>query len=531
MKKISGIKFSTALLVFLSIFTLKGATFIAEPRLSHEEDDGFNASSFFHINTEDRMAIDYIEARFSIPRESFSILPRSFSETLPFLVNPYKISPSLHGVAQKNYWQIISSAGFEYYYSNRPGNFIPGASGKIFDKPGTLMFSQKGGLVLMDIFGVYWDFRQYNYYEKGQWDGFDIEMHRVYAKLQLWKLSLVGGKDNIHLGPGEYGLLFSSNAEPYWMVKLQNEETIRFWGDWNFLIMKGWLKEEREDVSNPEIFAMRLTYRPRGLFSFFELGMTRTMLYSGEGMPNYKIYEYPYLVGGRKSNVTGGKWDSEGFGAIDFTFHIPFHKLVPAIRVFKFYFQEAGTDISAIWQVEDDKFVLPYILFRFYERAYLYGIFMATENNIFRLEYSKTARSFYRHHNYPIEGLQYQGLSLAHPFGTNHQAIRFNHRHWFNNSFSLKWEVGYYQLPAHSKVDHSKKFSALFPMFTLKDGLLRRGYGTIWADWVFKGHLLRGYISIDGGKKSDTNPSPTAFNIIDKSSVDLILGLSVNVRF
>jgi len=526
-------KKSIAFLLALSslFFYLEGGSFIAEPVLDHKESDGFSGNSFFHINIEDRMAIDYIEGRFSVPADSFSILPRSFSETMPFLENPYKISPFVAGIQQKSYWQIISSAGFDYFYSNRPGNFIPGASGKIFEHPGNLTFFQRGNILLFDMLGFYWDFRQDNYFEKVEWRGFDLDVYRVYAKLKLWKLSLTGGKDNIHLGPGEYGLLFSSNAEPYWMIKFQNEETLRLWGDWNFIFMKGWLKEEREDASNPEVLAIRMTYRPRGLFSFFELGMTRSMLYGGEGLYGYKFYEYPYLILGREDNVPRSKWDTDGFGSIDFTFNIPLYKLVPDIRVFKFYFQEAGTDIKAVWQVEDDKIVFPYLLFRFYERAYLTGIFLATENNVFRLEYSKTARSFYKHHNYPAQGFQYNGLSLGHPFGANHQAIRFNHRHWFNNAVSLKWELGFYQLPAYKTNDKEKLFSAFFPMFSLDDGLIRRGYGTIWADFVIKGHLIRGFFSIDGGAKSDSNPSPTAFKISDESTIDLMFGLSTVIRF
>ncbi len=529
-KNFCGILTAMILTVLLPAY-LTGGSFIPEPKLNHCETDGFSGSTFFNVNIEDRMAIDYLEARFSVPADSFSIMPRGFADTFPFLENPYKISPFFTGVQQKSFWQIVSSTGFDYFYSNRPHNFIHGSSGRKFEHQSTVTTFQRGNFLLFDTLGFYWDFRQNNYLDKAHWEGFDLDIYRIYAKLKLWKLSFTGGKDNIHLGPGEYGLLFSSNIEPYWMIKFQNEETIKLWGDWNFVFMKGWFLEEREDVNDPEVFAIRLTYRPRGLFSFFELGMTRTALYSGEGMHSYKFYEYPYLILGREDNVPRSKWDADGFGAIDFTFNIPMYKLVPAVRVFKFYFQEAGTDISAIWQVEDDKIVLPYLLFRFYERAYLTGIFMATENNIFRLEYSKTARSFYRHHNYPRQGFQYKGLSGGHPFGTNHQAIRFNHRHWFNNAFSFKWELGYYQLPAHSSLDHSKKFSAFFPMFSLGDGLVRRGYGTLWADLVLKGHLLRGYLSVDGGAKSDENPSPTTVKVGNEGSVDVVFGLSAILRF
>jgi len=296
--------------------------------------------------------------------------------------------------------------------------------------------------------------------------------------------------------------------------------------------MKGWLNDERDDVSNPEIFAMRMTYRPQGSFDFFELGMTRTMMYSGDGMYHYKIIDYPMLISGIKDNQPRGKFDADSYGGIDFTFNIPFYKLAPELKVFKLYFEESGTDIKAIWQVEDaGKFNFPYILFTFYERAYLAGIFIGLENDAMRLEYTKTAISFYKHHLYPSEGYSFRGMSLGHPLGNNHQALKFNHTHWFNNGFSFKWEVGYYQLPGIDRNDKNKYFSAFFPMFSLDEGLIRRGYFSLWADWVVYGHILRGYFSLDSGPKSDSDPRPSKITVSDKATVDTTLGFSFLLKF
>ena len=74
--------------------------------------------------------------------------------------------------------------------------------------------------------------------------------------MKMWKLSIMAGKDTVHLGPGEYGLLISSNAEPFYMVKVQNEQTIQLGGDWNFIFFNGWLSEEREMSSNPQLLAI-----------------------------------------------------------------------------------------------------------------------------------------------------------------------------------------------------------------------------------------------------------------------------------
>lgn len=507
--------------------------FIPKMRLSHSNSKECLYNPLIHINSEDRVAIDYLETVYGEPKDSFTILPRGFYDTVKYSNDPYRIKPFLNGVETSNYWQIISSAGVEYYYSNRAANFIPGSSGKIFQHPSTFVMSQSGNMVLLNSLALYWELREYNYFDNSSnWESFSVDFNRVYAKLKLWKISAMFGKDTLHLGPGEHGMILSANAAPYWMMKFQNEETIRLWGSWNFVIMKGWLKDEREDISNPEIFAMRMTYRPQGSFDFFELGMTRTMMYSGDGMYHYKIVDYPVLISGAKDNLPRGKFDADSYGGIDFTFNIPFYKLVPELKVFKLYFEESGTDIKAIWQVEDlGDFTIPYILFKFYERAYLTGIFIGLENDAMRLEYTKTAFSFYKHHLYPQEGYSYRGMSLGHPLGNNHQALKFNHTHWFENGLSFKWEIGYYQLPGINRNDKDKSFSALFPMFSLDEGLIRRGYFSLWVGWVVNGHILRGYFSLDGGPKSDSDPRPSKITVSDKATVDITLGFSFLLKF
>jgi len=523
----------TCLLLPILVFADKPAFIFSVPELAHEkEKTEYEGHPLIHINIEDRMAIDMIEGRFHIPTDSFSILPRGFYGTAPYLNKTYRILPFLKGENAKSYIKLFSSFGFEYYFSNKDGNFIPGFSGRKLKKDSTTIFSQTGSMVLWDSLAFYYELNEENYYQDADWKGASVNVKRAYAKLKIWKLSAMFGKDNIHLGPGEYGLLFSANSEPFWMIKIQNEETLRLFGDWNFMFMKGWLNDENRDVPNPEVMAMRLTYRASGLFDFFELGMTRSMMYSGDGMYKYKFYEYPKLIIGAEDNVPRGKWDADSYGSIDFTFHLPFYKLDKRIKVFKFYFQEAGTDIRAIWQVEDwGTLTFPYVLFGFYERAYLTGLFMALPNDIFRLEYSKTSFSFYRHHLYPKDGFALKGMSIGHPFGTNHQALRFNHRHWFCDSYSIKWEIGYYQLPAYKKNDKDKKFSAFFPMFSLDEGLVRRGYITVWNDWIIYGHHLRAYFTLDAGPKTDDDRSPTKVVVNPSASFDFILGLSANFKF
>ena len=515
------------------------SSFIDVPKLYHKESEENRCkfNSLIHVNTDERSVYDYFEAQNSIPTDSFSILPRGFYDTRNDLKSFYPVIPFVNGVKKedrwKNSWQIVSKVGASYYFSNKDGNFIPGAGGRKFDKGSTMITSQSGNAVFLDSWAFYWELEEKNTFKSGgSIASTDVDFRRFYAKMKMWKLSIMAGKDTVHLGPGEYGMLISSNADPFLMVKVQNEQTIHLGGDWNFIFFNGWLREEREMSSNPQLLAMRLTYRPPKMFSFFELGMTRSMMYGGKGRPGYNLTDYPYLIAGVSDNVPRSKWDADSYAAIDFTFNIPMYKLNQKIKVFKFYFQESATDIKAVWQVEDKlELMLPYLLFEFLERAYVTGIFAATEHDIMRLEYSKTSLSHYRHHMYVPEGFSYHGLSLGHPFGRNHQAIRFNHRHYFSNAFSFKWEIGYYQLDGMTKQDKNMKITAIYPFFSLRDGIVRRGYGTFWLDWIFYGHLIRGYVSVDAGPKTDANLSPNKVSVKDEPSVDVLTGISVILKF
>lgn len=515
------------------------SSFIALPKLYHKEgeDEKCRFNPLLHVSLDERAVIDYFEAQNSEPKDSFSILPRGFYDTKKDMRTLYPVLPYLNGIQKtdrwRNHWQIVSKVGAAYYFSNKKGNFIPNAGGRIFDKGSTMITSQSGNAVFLDSWAFYWELEEKNTFDSAaSIRSTDVGFRRFYAKMKMWKLSIMAGKDTVHLGPGEYGMLISSNADPFYMVKIQNEQTIHLGGDWNFIFFNGWLREDREMSSNPQLLAMRLTYRPPKMFSFFELGMTRSMMYGGKGRPDYVLTDYPYLIAGVSDNVPRSKWDADSYAAIDFTFNIPMYKLNPAIKVFKFYFQESATDIKAVWQVEDKlELMLPYLLFDFLERGYLTGIFAATKHDIMRLEYSKTSLSHYRHHLYADKGFTYHGLSLGHPLGRNHQAIRFNHRHYFDPSFSFKWEIGYYQLDCATKQDKNKKFTAIYPLFSLRDGIVRRAYATLWLDWIFYGHLIRGYFSIDAGPKSDSDISPINVKVQDKATADIVTGISVILKF
>ena len=254
--------------VFVLIFLLLSSdifaencdpSFIAVPKLYHKEDDENRCyfNSLIHVNSDDRTAIDYFEAQNSTPLDSFSILPGGFYDTRNTMRTLYPVLPYLNGVTKedrwKSYWQIVSKVGAGYYFSNKTGNFIPGAGGRIFDKGSTMILSQSGNAVFLDSWAFYWELEEKNTFDpEKSWRSTDVDFRRFYAKLKLWKFSIMAGKDTVHLGPGEYGMLVSSNADPFYMVKIQNEQTIHLGGDWNLLFFNGWLREDREVSANPQ---------------------------------------------------------------------------------------------------------------------------------------------------------------------------------------------------------------------------------------------------------------------------------------
>ena len=241
-------------------------SFIALPKIYQKEgeENKCRFNPLIHINTDDRSVYDYFEAQNSTPKDSFSILPRGFYDTKDGLRSLYPILPFVNGVTKndrwKSYWQIVSKVGAGYYFSNKDGNFIPGAGGRRFDKGSTMITSQSGNAVFLDSWAFYWELEEKNTFKSGSAiASTDVDFRRFYAKFRMWKLSIMAGKDTVHLGPGEYGMLLSSNADPFYMVKIQNERTIHLGGDWNLFFVNGWLREEREMSANPQLLAMRLT--------------------------------------------------------------------------------------------------------------------------------------------------------------------------------------------------------------------------------------------------------------------------------
>ena len=109
-----------------------------------------------------------------------------------------------------------------------------------------------------------------------------------YAKLTLWNVELLVGRDSLWWGPGLRGsLILSNNAAPLDQVRLQAAEPflVPWIGPWvgptKLLFFLG-QHEERRDHPDAKLMGMRATASP---FRWLELGLSRVIQFGGSDPP------------------------------------------------------------------------------------------------------------------------------------------------------------------------------------------------------------------------------------------------------
>ncbi|MGH7306308.1 MAG: capsule assembly Wzi family protein [Candidatus Rokuibacteriota bacterium] len=120
-----------------------------------------------------------------------------------------------------------------------------------------------------------------------------------YAKLTLWNVELLVGRDNLQWGPGyRNSLLFSPNAAPLDQVRLGSAEPFYLpWiGQWvgpmKALIFLAQL-EERRDHPDAKLSGMRVTFSPA---TWLELGASRAVMFNGGPSPYLPASKYPEAI-------------------------------------------------------------------------------------------------------------------------------------------------------------------------------------------------------------------------------------------
>ncbi len=119
-----------------------------------------------------------------------------------------------------------------------------------------------------------------------------------YAKLTLWNVELLAGKDSLAWGPGYHNnMLFSPNAAPLEQIRLGSAEPFLLpWiGEWvgpmkaMFFLAQ---LEERRDHRFAKISGMRITFSPA---TWIELGGSRSVMFDG-GDPWLPVSKYPAAI-------------------------------------------------------------------------------------------------------------------------------------------------------------------------------------------------------------------------------------------
>ena len=335
----------------------------------------------------------------------------------------------------------------------------------------------------------------------------EIELFKNYLKFYFYKFSFEIGKDNVQYEPGEYGLLFSYNVPPYWMVKLQTEKPLNFLGKWNFACFQGWLKEERKDYSDPKVLGIRISWKP---VSWLEIGGTRSTLFGGEGRPNYTSpWDYWEIIIASKENIPGNKYDNDAYAAYDISLYLPLNKIFDSIKTFKVYYEDGGTDLCAFWQPEDTYSECGILGFSLMNHATVAGILMQTNSHLIRIEYAETSPDWYIHHVYNYEGYTYQGLCLGYPYGRNIQSFSLNHKITLSPLWKLSYKLGYYRTP-YKKTAISMK--VYYQEFKLNFSQKKWGLGV--------------FLKLSETQNYDKAFLPTQFSIEKENKNFYIIGIS-----
>jgi len=464
------------------------------------------AHPLLNLNTEDWIVYENLEASEGARYGSVTIRPYSYKKAFLLADFPERISLYMNALSQPGYFlKPLNSLTFSAYYTTREV-FVPENSG------GAILIRGLNSRILADGFLSFGN-RAVLYYQilhRRNREEDEISLHRGYLKFRLWKLSFEAGKDTVHLGPGEFALLLSSHTEPFPLIKIATDRPLNLGGSWDFILVRGWLRERRRDRSNPDLLALRVVWKP---LTLLEIGATRTALYGGEGRPGLRLIEYPKFILGSEENVPSSKFDADGYGAIDVTLHLPLHRFIEGIRSFKIYYQEAGTDIKAWWQKEDrGEFYFP-LGFRFLFTSYVAGFLLSSKKHILRGELTKVSAKWYVHHYYNYEGYTYRGLSLGHPYGRNLVHALLSHRYYISKRTSLSYRIGAYKQPAYGAEE------AVRGLYLIFSGEKR-----------LQTVILSSFLRADFLRNRDTDPHPNRFSVVQGKQTFLTFGLSLSWR-
>lgn len=246
--------------------------------------------------------------------------------------------------------------------------------------------------------------------------GNEVDLFKGYAKASPWNVELEVGRDSLWWGQGHHGtLLLTDNAGPLDMIKLSNPNPVllpwifSYLGPFKYTVFCAQLESDR-DHPNAMLGGMRLDFKPT---PNFEMGMSRTFIFGGDGMPNNSFLGFLKIlsflnVGGSLSDFTNQ------IASFDFRYRLP------SLRNSEIYLEWGGDDTRNVPDLRHGLFNL---------NAYLVGFYLPrlTSDGLtdLRIEYADNVTepsdpdfpaAWYTHSQY-FSGYTYNGLILGHPMG------------------------------------------------------------------------------------------------------------------
>jgi hypothetical protein len=259
----------------------------------------------------------------------------------------------------------------------------------------------------------------------------DVRLIEAYGKLMLGSFEIQAGQDSMWWGPGYHGsMLMSNNVEPFKMIKLSNPSPVEL--PWIFkglgpFKMTWFLTQLEKDrfIRRPNLTGLRLEFKPHPAL---ELGLSRTMIFGGEGRPKYSLWDYWRAFLGRNQSLSGTK-ENDQLGGFDASLLLPVKGLLPAKSV-KLY-----TD----WVGEDEGGGLPSKWGRLYGMKF-FDIFDDGKTD-FDIEYANNHVSgspdvFYNHSVFR-SGYTYYDRIIGHFMGTDAEDLFFRLTHYLTSNIIL----------------------------------------------------------------------------------------------
>jgi hypothetical protein len=366
-------------------------------------------------------AMYYLEREKDPPAVLVAILDR--------LKEEFKDELSLIGALDGSYYgtyvKPVEDPYAKYLYARRRPD-IENVRGDVFrrgsnDRAG---FASRG--TFFDTFAFY---LHPEYLGSSEDDG-DVDLIEGYGKAMVGPIEVELGKDSLWWGPGRHGsILMSNNAAPFTMIKITNPQpTLLPW------ILKAlgpfraqwFLTDLGEDRVLPQtkLTGVRWSSRPHPMWEF---GMSRVIMFGGEGMPAVDVLDYAKMFGVGSEQRTNNQ-----IAGFDTSILIPLGDN-PLLRSFKFYSDAAGEDESGGIPIK---------------WSYLLGLefndILRTGRTDLRIEYAKTHPVLYQHNIY-ASGYTFEDRIIGHFVGPDARDLFVQLSHYLTDDLladvSFDWRT------------------------------------------------------------------------------------------